>query len=181
MVGFVCEYDVTSTMSPGKFALRFLVTFAIVMGGFELSRGSAFERGIVEGLVVAPTAAVINILTPSEPVRVEGRSLVSSGARLTITRGCEGVETFALLISAVLAVPASLLRRTIGVLLGAALTYLLSVGRLVVLFDALRHHPAVWEAIHGLVAPLVPIVVVGLFFSRWLAASHVSLEVSHAR
>jgi exosortase family protein XrtM len=141
------------------------------MGAFEASRGTAFERFAVEDLIIVPTASVINTLTPKDRVRVDRRTLVSAGSNLTITRGCEGVEVFALLVAAILAYPATLRQRVVGVVVGGALTYVLSLGRLAALHYTLRYYPAAWEASHGIIAPLVPVIAVGLYFSRWLPAS----------
>jgi exosortase/archaeosortase family protein len=79
------------------------------------------------------------------------------------------VEILALLVAAICAYPASRRQRTIGLLVGTVVVDLLSVGRLAVLHYTLKYYPGSWEAMHGLVAPLVPVVLLGLYFSRWLA------------
>src|SRR5579862_8808153 len=94
-----------------RFALRFLVVFALLVGGFEVTRGTAFERFLVEDLVIRPAAAFINTLTPGDNVWVQGRTLASAQVSLLVTRGCEGVEIVALLVAAIIAYPASAKQR----------------------------------------------------------------------
>jgi exosortase family protein XrtM len=152
------------------FGLRFALFFALLMTAFEASRGTAVERFLVDDLILTPTAHVINAVTPGEHVALVNRTLVSAqgqGARLHVTRGCEGIEMFLLLISAIAAFPASLKRRLQGFLLGSALAYVLSVARLMVLFYILQHWPEAWENAHGLILPLGPILLMALFFLRW--------------
>lgn len=155
-----------------KFALGFAVGFAILLGAFEASRGTAFERFVIERLILAPTTALINVVTPAEHVELVSRTLVSpDGANLRVTRGCEGIEMFLLLIAAIGAFPATAERKLRGLLVGTSLAYVLSVARLMVLHYVLRYHPATWEALHGLVLPLGPVLLLSLYFLHWSGAS----------
>lgn len=150
------------------FGLRFALFFALLMTAFEASRGTAFERFLVDDLILTPTVHVINVVTPDNHVVLIDRTLVSArGSRLHVTRGCEGIEMFLLLISAIAAFPASLRRRLEGFLLGSALAYVLSMGRLMALHYVLQYWPDAWESAHGLILPLAPIVLMALFFLRW--------------
>lgn len=152
---------------PLRFALRFFVSFALLVGGFEAARGTRFERFVIEDLVIRPAAAVIHGLTPGDRVWVQGRMLASAQASLLVTRGCEGVEIVALLLAAIVAYPASAKQRLLGALVGFMLAYVLSVGRLAALYYAFQYQPGSWEAVHGVIAPLVPVILVALFYSRW--------------
>ena len=53
------------------------------MGGFEASRGTGFERFVVEDLILVPTTALINAVSPGDPVELVERTLVSPGANCT--------------------------------------------------------------------------------------------------
>jgi exosortase family protein XrtM len=150
------------------FGLRFALFFALLMTAFEASRGTAVERFLVDDLILEPTVHVINVVTPGERVMLVNRTMISAqGSRLHVTRGCEGIEMFLLLISAIAAFPASLRRRLRGFLVGFALAYVLSVGRLIALHYVLRYWPEAWENAHGLILPLAPIILMALFFLRW--------------
>jgi exosortase family protein XrtM len=157
--------------SSGRFGLRFVVGFLILMGAFEASRGTAFEEFIVREMILAPTTSLIDWVTPRENVTLADRTLVSpDGADLRVTRGCEGIEMFLLLIAAVLAFPATLRHRVHGLLVGGLLAYFLSIARLMALHYVLRYAPQTWDALHGLVLPLAPIILLSLYFLRWTAA-----------
>ena len=156
------------TTTPLRFGLPFIIIFIVLTGAFEASRGSAFERFLVEDVILVPTTALINALTPGEHVQLVGRTLVSAGgSRLHVTRGCEGIEMFLLLIAAILAFPAGLQQRLQGLLAGLLLAYLLSVARLAALHYTLQYSPAAWEILHGFLLPLGPIALLALFFMRW--------------
>ena len=126
------------------------------MGAFEASRGSGFERFVVEDVILRPTAGLINLIFPTDHVELVGRTFVSGGARMRVTRGCEGVEMFLLLSAAIVAFPASLKHRLKGLSIGFVLAYILSLARLTALVYTLRHAPDAWEALHGLILPLAP-------------------------
>jgi exosortase family protein XrtM len=155
-------------VSPLRFALVFLALSVLLIGGFEALRGTAVERFVVETLILRPTAAVIDVLTPGEHVQLVGRKLVSAqGPTLNVTRGCEGIEMFLLLLAALFAFPAKAGERLKGLLLGSLLAYGLSLTRLLLLHYTLTFRPALWEALHGLILPLGPIVLLALYFLYW--------------
>lgn len=153
--------------TPGTFALKFLLIFALLAGGFEAARGSQLERLAVEDLILEPTAAFINIVAGTEPTQLQGRTLISGTAQLHVTRGCEGIEMFLLLAAAMLAYPTSSGRRASGMLVGFGLAFVLSVLRLTALDCALRYAPGAWESLHGLVLPLAPVLMIALYFAWW--------------
>ena len=146
------------------------------MGAFEASRGTGFERFVVEDLILVPTTALLNAISPGDHVELVERTLSSPGANLHVTRGCEGVEIFLLLAAAVVAFPATLKRRAQGLLWGSILAYVLSVARLMALHYVLRYTPNAWEALHGLVLPMAPIILVALYFMRWSAGNAATLR-----
>jgi exosortase family protein XrtM len=158
-----------SAASPLAFALKFILYFALLFGAFEASRGSAFERFVVENMILVPTTALINAMTPGEHATLVGRVISSPGSNLNVTRGCEGIEMFLLLAAGIGAFPSSWKRRAQGLLFGSIIAYALSVARLMALHYILRYSPGAWEALHGLVLPLGPIIVMGLFFMHWSA------------
>jgi exosortase family protein XrtM len=167
--------------TPLRFGIRFIIGFAALMGAFEASRNTAFEHFLVVDAILMPTTHLIDTLTPSEHVKLIDRTIASPGSSLRITRGCEGIEMFILLTAAIVAFPASLKSRLRGLFYGAILAYVLSISRLVGLHYALRYSPGVWETLHGLVAPLGPIVLLALFFMHWSAtASRVAPSASCA-
>lgn len=157
--------------TPLQFGLQFLLYFGLLTAGFEASRGTALERVLVDDAILSPTVRLINFVTPQEHATLAARRIIAPGsAGLRVTRGCEGIELFLMLVAAIGAFPASRRRRAQGLLLGSLLAYLLSVLRLMALHYALHYSPGAWEALHGLILPLAPIALMGLFFLRWSSA-----------
>ena len=162
------DFGRMTSATPLTFALKFVALFGLLMCAFEATRGTAFERFVVEKLILAPTAGVIDTVTPGEHVELAGRTLASpDGANLRVTRGCEGIEMFLLLIAGIAAFPATPARLAQGLLVGSVLAYILSIARLMTLHYVLRYSPALWDALHGLILPLGPIVLLSLYFFRW--------------
>ena len=159
-----------SAATPFGFAVKFILCFALLFGAFEACRGSSFERIVVEDLILVPTTALINVATPNEHGKLApGRVISSPGSNLHVIRGCEGIEMFLLLVAGIVAFPVSWKRRLQGLLFGSILAYVLSVTRLMALHYTLRYSPGAWEALHGLVLPLGPIILMALYFMRWSA------------
>ena len=166
-----------------RFALVAGAAFAVLMGSFEACRGSAFERFVVEGLILAPTAHLIDLVWPADHVILVGRTFVSGPARLNVTRGCEGVEMFLMLSAAILAWPGDLRRRLTGLAVGFVLAYCLSVARLMALVYTLRNAPLAWESLHGLILPLTPVLIMAWYFFHWSAPRagiDAAVQPSHA-
>jgi exosortase/archaeosortase family protein len=88
---------------------------------------------------------------------------------------------FLLLAAGIGAFPASWKRRAQGLLIGTIVAYALSVARLMALHYILRYSPSAWEALHGLVLPLGPIILMALFFMHWSACAVGSSVNSEAR
>ncbi len=168
---------VTTTL---RFGIKFVIGFAVLMGAFEASRGSAFERFLVVDAILAPTMHLIDAVTPNEHVELVGRTLSSPGSNLRVTRGCEGVEMYLMLAAGILAYPATWKRRAQGLALGSLLAYVLSVARLMALHYILRYSPGAWEALHGLILPLGPVVLIALYFMRWAAGTLRTASVDSA-
>src|SRR5262249_41875209 len=96
------------------------------------------------------------------------------GSNLRVTRGCEGVEMFLFLAAAIVAFPAGLVARARGLLIGSALAYALSITRLVALHYILRYSPTAWDALHGLVLPLGPVLILTLYFLHWCTTTRLT-------
>src|ERR1700736_2893050 len=124
-----------------RFACVFAVAFALQFAAFEASRGSHFEKIVIDDLALTPTAALINWFAPAEAVRVDGPSLTPPTSVLRITRGCEGLEMLLLLTAGILAFPTSTRHRARGFCVGLIIVYALTIARLVLLHFTLLYSP----------------------------------------
>jgi exosortase family protein XrtM len=168
----------TRPATPLRFALVFALWFAAFTTAFEASRGSAFERFAVEQVLLAPTVGIVNLITPNEHLHLNGRVLRSSSSQLRVTRGCEGIELFLLLLAGILAFPATPRQRLHGLIVGGLLAYALSLGRLMALHYVLRYAPAWWQTLHGLVLSLLPVIVLAGFFLYWTESARSATPAS---
>jgi exosortase family protein XrtM len=150
------------------FALLFLTIFAVLSSLYAMARDTAIERLLIDTLTVKPSAVLITLFSPNEPVTAQGPRLVSPFARLSILNGCEGIETMLLLIAAVLAYAAPWRKKLLGVTMGTLLIYTLNQARIVLLYYAFRHDRELFHLLHGYVLPLILVASAGLFFLWWL-------------
>jgi exosortase/archaeosortase family protein len=73
-------------------------------------------------------------------------------------------------VAAMGAYPAGWRDKSRGMLLGVLLAYGLGIGRLMALDYTLRYVPGLWPAMHGLLMPLVPVMLLAFYFLRWSEA-----------
>lgn len=153
-------------------ALVFLAVFFILQMTYDACRGSDFEHFILGDLTVAPTAAVINFLTPAVHVKALGNQLIAPGGGITVLKGCEGTEIMFMLVASFAAVVMPWRRRLSGLGLGILLVFCINQVRLVSLFYVYRSEPSLFNLLHGTVAPIVLILCVGLYVLYWIGDSH---------
>ena len=157
-------------LAPWLAALLFLVVFGLLEAGYDACRGSRFEHWVIGDLTVAPTAMLINALTPSVEVTALGNQLKAAGGGLVVLKGCEGIEVMFMLAAAFAVLHLPWRRRIARLLLGLAWVFCLNEARLVTLFYAYRHDPALFNLLHGTVLPVVLVVAVALYVIAWLPA-----------
>ncbi|WP_133716521.1 archaeosortase/exosortase family protein [Methylocaldum gracile] len=153
-----------------KSILAFLLIFAGLQWLYGLGRGTAIERLLIDMLTVRPSVALINLITPGENVRAVGHSLVSPHDRLNVLNGCEGIETFFLLLAAILIHRTSWRHKLSGAALGVVFVHGLNQARIVTLFYAFRYDKSLFSLLHGYMLPVVLILLTSLFFLAWAVA-----------
>jgi exosortase family protein XrtM len=146
----------------------FLALFLALQAGYGSQRGGAVERAVIDLATVSTAAAIVNTLSPEIGVRAVGPRLAAEGGGLNILNGCEGTDVLFLLVAAMLVAPIAWRRRALGMLVGVPLVFVLNQVRVLVLFYAFRSDRELFELLHGAVAPLVLVLVVGTFFMLWL-------------
>ncbi len=130
--------------------VRFLVTFLILLAAFEFS----LLIEAVDGKAVVPftrsiaTVSGIIIRTVERDVRVAGTTITAPCFAVDIRNGCNGVEATLFVLAAVLAFPATWIRKLIGVAIGTAVIQLANLIRVVTLFLIGCRHRAWFDAFH---------------------------------
>jgi len=158
----------------------FLFLYGVLHLIWAQTQGTWLERLVIDQGTVAPAAAVIDVLSPRLGAFAQGNRIVGPVGSLSVRPGCDGTEAMFLLIAAFLVYPQSIARGAIGLVLGAALVYVVNLLRIVILFYAARDDRSLFELLHGYVAPTLLIVLAASFFFFWVSRS-VTLEArSHA-
>lgn len=146
-------------VSAARIAAFFLCFTFLQLGWQGLHDGPVHAWVVQDGLL-RPAAAILNLFQPDLGVTVQGTTLRgSSGGGLHIVNGCEGVEAHFLFLSALLVAPRR--GRCLGcaIVSGTLVLQVLNILRVVGLFAAFRHNPALFAQLHALVMPLVTVLV----------------------
>jgi exosortase family protein XrtM len=117
---------------------------------------------LVGALTAKPTAALINLVTPSEAV-IAIRNHIIGRTSVTIGQGCDGFDGQLLLVSAIAAFPLAWRRKSLGMLLGVLLLYGCNLLRIAGLYYVRRYLPQAFQFVHETVGQTV-IIVVGCWF-----------------
>lgn len=150
-------------------ALLFGAVFVLLQAGYGALRGTWAERLAIDTLTVKTAAWSIRMLTPEVAVQAVGSRLKAPGGGINIINGCEGTEVLFLLCAAFASAALPWRARLSGVLAGTLLVFMLNQGRILALFYAYRSDKALFDLLHGTVAPLLLIALSALFFLFWLA------------
>lgn len=154
--------------SPGLTLALFLGTFALLQWGWSEARGTWVERLVIDQMTVKTAAWLIDTLDPAIGVQAVGSRLKAAGGGINILNGCEGTEVAFLLACAMLVAPMAWRARLLGLAAGCLLVFILNQGRVLALFYAFRTDRALFDALHGIIAPLLLILAASVFFLVWL-------------
>ncbi|HSP14577.1 MAG TPA: exosortase H [Thermoanaerobaculia bacterium] len=141
--------------------LRFIVTFLILLAAFEFSLLiETVDRKVILPFTNSIAVASASIIRTAEGgVRVSGTTISAPCFAVDIKNGCNGVEATLFVLAAVLAFPATWMKKIIGVILGGLIIQAANLIRVVTLFlIGCRHrawfdtfHLAIWQtAIFGI-------------------------------
>lgn len=161
-----------------RFAISFILLFFVFEFAYNSIRDTDIEKLLIDHATVAPSAALINTIKPTEKVIATGHRLISPNVRLSVLNGCEGTETILLLVAAIIAFSASWKYKFLGILMGTTMIYLVNQGRIVGLYFCLRLDKALFDMIHGYIGPTLIIVIAALFFIWW---ANFSLQQSNVK
>jgi exosortase family protein XrtM len=146
----------------------FLGAFIAMQTLYGMARGTWIERLNVDELTVKPAAWLIDRLTPEVAVQAVGSRLRAPGGGINIINGCEGTEVVFLIVAAMLVAPMAWRWRLLGIVTGSLLVFISNQGRILSLFYAYRADKPLFDLLHGVVAPLLLVLVTILFFVWWL-------------
>ena len=142
----------------------FIAIFIALQWGWSAARGSWLERLVVHQATVVPAAALVRLLTPAIPAQAVAASIKAPGGGLNILNGCEGTEVMFLLAAALAAVRLPGRQRTIALLLGVGLIFLLNQARILTLFYTFRADRSLFDALHTAVLPVLLVAATAAYF-----------------
>ena len=151
-----------------KQALCFIVLFILLQASWQMVRDTAIGHFVRGTLTVKPAVDMIHLVTPAIPARAVGNQIIAPGSGLVIKIGCEGVEALFILIAALLSVPMRWRATLGGIINGSVLIYAVNELRILGLFYAFRTDKALFQLLHGTIAPLLLIAIAGAFYYFWL-------------
>lgn len=149
--------------------LLFLVKFFVILVGAYL----LIAWNPVNDSVIVPftaglarmSGAVLNAF--GEGVTVRGTSIASPRFAVNINNGCNGVEAMLILLASIVAFPATLKARALGLLLGALAVQVLNEIRIITLYLLGAYQPRLFDMFHTAVWQIVIIAAAILFFLGW--------------
>lgn len=149
------------------FLLKF---FGILVGAYLLIAWSPVNDHVILPFTAAlarSAGVLLNII--GQGVTVTGTVIGSSRFAVNINNGCNGVEAMLILLASIVAFPASMKARALGLLLGAIAVQLLNEVRIVTLYLLGAHQPKLFQLFHTAVWQIVIIVAAIGFFLAWSA------------
>ena len=147
----------------------FVAIFVALQWGYGASRGGKLEQLVIHEATVKTAVLLIGWITPEVGARADGPRIKAPGGGLNVLNGCEGTDVLFLLCAAMLVAPIAWRARLLGLAVGLPLVFALNQGRVLALFYAFRDDRALFDLLHGALAPLLLIVAVGAFFVLWMA------------
>jgi exosortase H (IPTLxxWG-CTERM-specific) len=149
----------------------FLVKFFVILVGAYLLIA---WNPVNDSVIVPFTAGVANVSGAllqgiGQPVDVHGTVIRSSRFGVNINNGCNGVEAMLILLASIVAFPASLKARAIGLALGAVVVQLLNAVRIVTLYLLGAYQPRLFDLFHTAVWQILVILSAIAFFLVWSA------------
>ena len=149
----------------------FLVKFfAVLVAAYLLIAWNPVNDHVIVPFTagIARTSGALLQLMGQE-VTVSGTVIRSSRFAVNINNGCNGVEAMLILLASIVAFPATLKARAIGLLLGAFAVQVLNAIRIISLYLLGAYQPRLFDLFHTAVWQIVIIMAAIGFFLAWSA------------
>ncbi|MEO8585026.1 MAG: exosortase H [Acidobacteriota bacterium] len=148
---------------------KFLIRFVVALGVFYLlvAIQPVNDRVVVPftGLLVRVSAVLLAAI--GESTQSVGTVIQSPAFAVDVKNGCNGIEAALLLVSAMLAFPATWKQRALGIAGGLAVIQAVNLFRIVSLFWLGVHHRNVFELFHAAIWQTALILLAVGIFLAW--------------
>lgn len=157
------------------FLARFVAAYVAGHALYLAVPDALLRDGVIHYGIVVPAATTVSLLAPAEAARALGHVLSSPRAALEIVRGCDGIGVALLLAAAVLAYPATLKRKLLGLALGLGLVWAVNLARVVALYFVVAYRTDWFTLLHAYLIPVAFIALVAAYFAWWtLGGEHLA-------
>ncbi len=99
---------------------------------------------------------------------MDAEFVCSSGIRLGIAKGCDGLDGMILLVSAIFALRTSWKKQWIGALAGCGFLYAVNLLRIVSLYFLFKYKPALFDPMHSFYWQFIFIACAMIFYLVWM-------------
>jgi len=122
---------------------------------------------LVRRLQVEPAAEVLRWTMPGTNIATTTTTIRTPTLELQILRGCDGIEAWLLLVTAILVFPMPWRKRGVGMLLGTVLMIGLNIVRIVTLFHIALRRPEWMDVAHGFIWQSLIVLAAAAFVLIW--------------
>ena len=149
----------------------FLVKFfaVLIVAYLLIAWNPVNDRVIVPFTVGIAHGSGVLLQWMGENVKIAGTMISGPSFGVNINNGCNGVEAMLILLASIVAFPASMKARAVGLILGAIVVQLLNAVRIITLYLLGAYHPKVFDLFHTAVWQIVIILAAIGFFLVWSA------------
>jgi exosortase/archaeosortase family protein len=141
----------------------FAVSLSIYNGTYNL-----VSEVMIHRFQVVPSFCLIKLTLPGVPLQHTATAIRTPAMELNILRGCDGVEAWLLLVTALIAFPMPWRRRWLGVVYGTILIFSLNLARIVSLFHIALKKPEWMDLAHGVIWQSVIVLAAAIFVLVWM-------------
>lgn len=164
-----CNHQPISAPPVASWRLRFfrwLLTWLLLYAASTVAYNASYaftRRVLIFNAQVRPAAWIVALTLPGQTIGRGEEAIFAPGLRLEIRRGCDGMEAWLLLVTALVVFPMSWSRRARAMLSGTVLIFGLNLLRIVSMFHLVRWRPEWFDVVHGLIWQSVMVLSAGLF------------------
>ena len=149
----------------------FLVKFfAVLVAAYLLIAWNPVNDQVIvpfTAAVARTSGALLKLM--GEEVSVTGTVIRSTRFGVNINNGCNGVEAMLILLASIVAFPATMKARAMGLFLGALAVQALNAVRIITLYLLGAYQPRLFDLFHTAVWQIVIIMAAIGFFLAWSA------------
>jgi len=147
----------------GKFIISFVIAIVVLYGTYYAFRDELWVIRVATAIILGSILSLIGMNTT-----VSGDIITTCGLNLKIIDECTAVFSIIVYIAAVIAYPASIRSKAIGVVSGIPILYGLNIARLVVLALVGVNFYEMFDFVHVYLWQTTFIIFVLITFLLWL-------------